>query len=386
MQDVPKLFMELTKEYSYQNGFNAPRVPLSNFTFWVGAGFSKAWNPSYPTNEQLFNIKNGLEFAEIDTNAIYRIFDVGGNGDFSISMNQLKDCVFRLNMYEKYPAIRPRFIDPQNICRLKANLVSIVAESFNANGNLNYFDESIQKFPLCDPTENQNEILRFFSYLRDRIDGSQPLLEGIQTHFVTTNYDYTIETIIDNSLGPDDSIFLYTYRGITPDRVVQSRNPQPVLSLDFGSHLIKINGGFEICRTNDNYTLDYSHRSQPQILENPPLLILPSRDQDYQDEYFRQIFPKVVRLLRETTVLILVGYSFPHDDAILRFLLRQFAEEPEDSHRKVLFYIDPNPKTSLVSGIFSSSATAPYSSPSVYSFKGGFEEFASECNKRTDST
>ena len=60
----------------------------------------------------------------------------------------------------------------------------------------------------------------------------------------------------------------------------------------------------------------------------------------------RSLFPdslsEAVRLLRETTVLILVGYSLPEDGtALIRFILRQFGEEGEDGRDKFIFYISP---------------------------------------------
>ena len=79
----------------------------------------------------------------------------------------------------------------------------------------------------------------------------------------------------------------------------------------------------------------YHKRSGPEITGRPPVLMLPSREQDYSDPYFKEIFPKAVRLMRETRVLIIVGYSMPDDDALMRFIIRQFAEEPEDGATNV---------------------------------------------------
>src|ERR1700726_3827266 len=87
-------------------------------------------------------------------------------------------------------------------------------------------------------------------------------------------------------------------------------------------------------------TSDHNQRFE----KKPPVLMLPSREQDYTDPYFRTIFPKAVRLMRDSKVLILVGYSLPEDDALMRFVIRQFAEEAEDGRDKVIFYIDPLPR------------------------------------------
>ena len=108
--------------------------------------------------------------------------------------------------------------------------------------------------------------------------------------------------------------------------------------------------------------------------------MLPSREQDYTDPYFRTIFPKAVRLLRETLVLVLVGYSLPDDDALVRFILRQFAEEAEDGRDKVIFYISPTKdkaKRAALSQVFP--AISDIGVPEVFTYQGGFDAFAAEC-------
>lgn len=142
-------------------------------------------------------------------------------------------------------------------------------------------------------------------------------------------------------------------------------------------HLLKINGGFEILPNGEDYLLDYNCRKPRDILEQPPVLILPSREQNYGDPYFRAIFPKAVRLLRETTVLIIVGYSLPEDDALIQFILRQFAEAPEDGRDKHLFYIDlcGETKREAIIQVFPMTTEE---APKLHIFKGGFDEFAAE--------
>ena len=83
--------------------------------------------------------------------------------------------------------------------------------------------------------------------------------------------------------------------------------------------------------------------------------MLASREQDYTQTYFRAMFPKVIRLLHETRVLVVVGYSLPEEDALLRLIIRQFAEDRADGSRKLLFYIDMSSTTAQeqkVNGVF----------------------------------
>jgi hypothetical protein len=68
--------------------------------------------------------------------------------------------------------------------------------------------------------------------------------------------------------------------------------------------------------------------------------MMPSKEQNYTSPYFSAVFPKAVRLLQESRVLVIVGYSLSEEDALLRFLIRQFAEDLRDVHGKYIFYID----------------------------------------------
>jgi len=38
------LFVQVVNDLTFKNGANAPGTPLRSLTFWVGAGFSKAWS------------------------------------------------------------------------------------------------------------------------------------------------------------------------------------------------------------------------------------------------------------------------------------------------------------------------------------------------------
>ncbi len=189
-----------------------------------------------------------------------------------------------------------------------------------------------------------------------------------------------IETILDNIIGPDDSLFLYTYGGFTPKHILNKPNIAPIHEHWLVQHLLKINGGFEILRRGEDYLLDYSMRPLEEVISDPPILMLASREQDYSDPYFRTVFPKVVRLMRDTTVLVIVGYSLPQDDALIRFFLRQFAEEPEDGRGKVIFYIGPGTdqeKRNVLEEVFPSMAKEQ--SPQLITYNDGFDAFAAEC-------
>lgn len=333
-------FVDVVNDLTYKNGANAPATPLRNLTFWVGAGFSKAWNPNFPTSAELFQI-GGRESDKIaDPGGLARTFgvDIFKGLDF----DRVRSLIYQLDMQARYPEVRSRYVDDQNIKAIRSALSAALVAKFVELTGMQPFDREAAKFRITNPTREQREIVAFFNDLERRDDGSQEVVEGLRTHFISTNYDNVIETILDNIIGDDDSTFIYGYRGVSPVEIEGMRPAKVIHDHWLVRQLIKINGGFEILRHGDGFIFNYENRKPAEIAANPPVVMLPSREQDYSDSYFRAVFPKAVRLLRETTVIAIVGYSLPEDDALMRFILRQFAEEPEDGRQKILFYIDPS--------------------------------------------
>lgn len=375
ISEAAEAFMQLVEDFSPHPESRG----LTNLTFWAGAGFSKAWDTKAPLCKDLFKFETPLIERAVSTLALSRMFGfdpLALSRSKNISPAQLRQIVYQLDMYERYPDIRSRYIDDQNLRLFRAALRSAVVQRYKQITELNYIDPG---FPRLNPTPAQKDIIGLFDYLLRLEDGSEPLLEGIRTHFVTTNYDFVIETILNEVLGEGDSLFWRTYRGFTPIRIANEPNTTPVHVHDFTRCLLKINGGFEILPSGEDYLLDYRHRRLNDILNQPPVLMLPSREQNYNDPYFLTIFPKAVRLLRETKILVLVGYSLPEDDALLRFILHQFAEAPEDGRGKYIFYIDPcsyQKKRKAITQVF---PMIGESAPELYTFEGGFDAFAAEC-------
>ncbi|WP_192800562.1 SIR2 family protein [Brucella anthropi] len=376
--EAAQRFMKLVSYFSYQQGPRPQTKGLTNFTFFAGAGFSKSWDPKAPIGSELFKLKSDVIEQVADVGALARMF--GLNAFDEITPDQLRQIVYQIDMYERYPDVRSRYVDEQNLRMFRGALRAAVMDRYEKITNLNYFDTAMSKFPLTSPTRQQQDILSFFRHLHSRIDGSQGPAEGVRTHFITTNYDFVVETILDNIVAPDDSLFLYTYRGFTPKQIINEPNMVPVHEHWLVQHLLKINGGFEILRRGEDYVLDYSMRPSEAVMSEPPILMLASREQDYSDPYFKTVFPKVVRLMRDTTVLVIVGYSLPQDDALIRFFLRQFAEEPEDGRGKVIFYIGPGTdqeKRTVLEEVFPSMAREK--APRLITYNDGFDAFAAEC-------
>ena len=202
--------------------------------------------------------------------------------------------------------------------------------------------------------------------------------EGVLYHFITTNYDYTIETILDNIDDQKAPIVNRVYRGVSPEVICGEPSwNRPAHTFDH--NLIKLNGGFEILDVRDRYHFEYRRRDAADVQERPPILILPSREQDYTDPYFRTIFSKAVRVLRDTQVLVIVGYSMPREDALLLFILRQLAESAEDAHGKHIFCIDLNEPDLLNRRLnWTFNYAQKFEWPKVFHYTGRFENFCKE--------
>ena len=210
---------------------------------------------------------------------------------------------------------------------------------FESLTSINHFDSMRDRFPLpAQPSPNQRAILDFFQWLSEQQSEMLGTARGVHTNFLSTNYDYVIETILDNT--GEKKMLRNTYRGITPSMVNGQRNTNIVQDHWSVNTLFKINGGFEIVPHGATYQLDYRPRTFEAIREHAPEIMMPSKEQNYVNPYFTSIFPKAVRLLQESRVLVIVGYSLSEEDALLRFLVRQFAEDLRDVHGKYIFYVD----------------------------------------------
>ncbi|MBI4773857.1 MAG: SIR2 family protein [Deltaproteobacteria bacterium] len=333
-------FADIINSYSYTKHFTEEPAPHISVTFFLGAGFSKAWDDSYPLADKLFNFPSGdVRSSFYDITGL--LFENNINSD--ITPDMLKEIVYHLSMELKYSAIRSRYRDENSIRialdRIRSSIVKNFLESVTPD--YVYPNSLMIKLPK-DYGGDKGKILRFFRDVAYHEDGSRGYPTGVRINFITTNYDYIVETILDNISGStNEPNFLYTYRGITPVNICGVDNPSLIHDHYHVCTLIKINGGFEILANNDgSFSLEYRKRDLSEIYRQPPVIMLPSREQDYGHNYFNSIFPKAVRLLQESKVLVIIGYSFPEDDAMLQFLLRQFAEDYRDAKDKYIFYVD----------------------------------------------
>lgn len=338
--DSSESFVKIIKSASYQDKVYEVLTPLTNITFFLGAGFSKSWDTSFPTGTELFSFdisKDNDEFYEFVDN-------IGYGNKTKLTFSSFKDIAYQLSMQKKYSSIRGRYIDLYNLNIVENSINAAITKRFKEISVLNHVTKHSEKLKLTTtPNADQKCIVGFFRWIHDQSTcDTDEIPEGVRPHYITTNYDFLIESILDEILAPDDSHLLYTYRGFTPITTNGVNTPKTVFNHWLVQSLIKINGGFEIFKSDENnLAVDYRSKNEQELKHNAPVLIVPNREQDYTGTYFQTIFPKAIRTLQETDVLVIVGYSLPEEDALLRILLRQFAEENVDGTEKCIFFINP---------------------------------------------
>jgi hypothetical protein len=142
-------FMDLVSQFSYQQEPRQQRKRLTNFTFFMGAGFSKSWDPKAPIGSELFKLKFDVIEQAADVGALTRMF--GLNAFDEITPNQLRQIAYQVYMYERHPDVRSRYVDEQNLRMFRGALRAAVMDRYRKITNLNYFDTVISKFPLTSP-------------------------------------------------------------------------------------------------------------------------------------------------------------------------------------------------------------------------------------------
>jgi hypothetical protein len=372
--DAAAAFADLVGQYSYRR---AGRHLLTNVTFFVGAGFSKAWDRRAPTGNELFTFPKEflaahaaqIEVDELLTQPGYPTLD-------DTAPTKFKELIYSLGMQLKYPGIRTRYMD-DNSLRLMLNEVrALVVKRFEELAPINYYDPARQAFGLpATLAANQQAVLDFYQWLWQQKQATNGMPHGIHVDFLSTNYDYIIETILDN-IRPGEGLLRNTYRGITPAHISGQPNRNVIQDYWSINTLLKINGGFEMLESGGSYEVDYRPRDFDAVRRQPPEIMLPSREQNYTSPYFAAIFPKAVRLLQESRILVIVGYSLSEEDALLRFLIRQFAEDLRDVYGKYIFYISPEESGVMVERLHGCFRYLNYMDPgNIFVYSGGFTDW-----------
>ncbi len=373
-------FRRLIDTLSYHHYVEDGKVlPLWNLTFFLGAGFSYAWDKRYPLGTKLFEIDlDDIVYHHRDEYEYLLAFcKYCGFFKSLISYDIYVSIYYRLQMMRRHDFLQGRFWDKFGLERVEEEFRLYFVRKLKKMTEYQYVDKE-QKFAYL---KRNTCFYTFFDRILSELTGDSGVPEGIRTNFLTTNYDNIIERIIDYHISDILPYYYYSYRGFTPNYANGSKQCVCPHDNQLVFPLLKLNGGIEIFKDADTFSLDYRNEELSKFKNCAPEVIFPCQEQGYDTDYFKTIFPKANRILQETNVLVVIGYAFPKEDGLIRFLLKQFAESLRDAEDKIIFYIDydrygrENELKDRVLQIF------PELKNRLFVYTKGFASFAKSFNK-----
>lgn len=302
------------------------RIGPSDIVLWTGAGLSKEWNASFPSGKNVFTMPDGG-----DSNVRFYLKTLNGYTNSHSDYEEIKMAMYKLQVQRDFPELQNKYVDRQLSFMLEQEIIRNVYSKMSP-----YLWDS--KY-----TPNRQRIVSFFEYLSKQLDYNGGKVNGYRLNFLSTNYDFCIENALKiSSFEDDDEEKLFLYRGFTPASYNGICDPILQTSSDPHISLIKLNGGFDIIRSNGQYCIetrqDFLDSYYADLIKQKSI-ILPSLQQDYRDEYFRMIFPKAVEILRRAKVLIFIGTSLPDEDYLFKHLLSHYFDNETDIYIKMIVYV-----------------------------------------------
>ncbi|HCE3689350.1 SIR2 family protein [Vibrio parahaemolyticus] len=285
------------------------RMKGKKVVFFTGAGFSKAWNKMYPSGDELFFIDNirSLEekynfFCIAPHLGIKKPSNTSASNYSDDCLRFFKEIKFHLDIYRRYPSLLPHFLDKTIINKLEDEIRLFIKERFSTLVGESEFD--------IEKSENENK------NLKEILHSLEENCKSIS--FITTNYDFIVEKIFF-----DKEVYL--------TRGVINRNDFENINLNKKRiSLYKINGGFDVFKGPDSFFVDHYNQES-----SCPNIILPSQEQNYDDQYFKSVFKSSVSKLREADCLVFIGYTLPKEDHTIRFLLKNFTDSDESNDKEI---------------------------------------------------
>ncbi|MBS0969499.1 hypothetical protein CYR40_08285 [Chimaeribacter arupi] len=280
--------------------FQGKRVCL-----FLGAGFSKAWDDSYPLSDDVFSISEKESVEQIKKYGFFSLFEAlnlkwaDENATLKEKASVFKNFKYNIDIYKRYPSLLPSHLDRQTMDLFEKQVKLYIKNKFSKLVAPSEF-KLVTKGGL---KKEKASIVNFFKGLK--------LSSSVDV--VTTNYDIVIDKVLKRAM-PEKTIL----RGFPVHLNQELQCPKRG-----GVGLYKLNGGFEVVSDGESFKIDYDSLSDSKISPN---IILPSNDQDYSDKYFKNAFIKSSGQLRNADVLIFVGYSFPEEDYVIQFLLKTFLD------------------------------------------------------------
>lgn len=269
---------------------------------FLGAGFSMAWDDNYPSSNKVFTIRKSEANKNKERHPFFSL-----SKDFNIDWvdNKGKDnseafklFKYNIDVYKRYPSLLPSHLDGNTVSMLEDDVKIYIK---------NKFKKMVGEGSFClknsELSDTQKNIINFFEEMQ----------KFKSLDIITTNYDVVIDNILNRLKGKRSII-----RGMPVFVEGKHKCPQ-----SGGIGLYKLNGGFEVIEDGNKFRIDYDSILNENIAPN---IILPSKEQNYSDKYFKNVFINSSSQLRNADIIIFIGYSFPEEDLIINFLLKSFLD------------------------------------------------------------
>ena len=181
-----------------------------------------------------------------------------------INQDAMKEVSSFLDLCEQHDFLRGSLLDRYSPQRLKGDLARAIKDYFRKIHYINDLREPTGLLPVnSEKSPHRKPIVEFLAQLLHDHCKYNKDHTGVDLCFVTTNYDYCVESWIQESTG-GDAIIDGLYRGFTPSHINGEENTQYLMDRPFSLKLLKLNGGFEITESSSGFAIDYrQHTSTP---------------------------------------------------------------------------------------------------------------------------
>ena len=338
---------------------------------FCGAGFARAWSVRSPLAKNLFNVPTA---AFENRESLYRLLEYLRKGSTGqLTQDDLKDINTFLDLCNQHNFLLGSLMDRYSPQKLKFELSRAIKDHFRAIHYINYLKDGTESLPVKSRKSlHRKPIIQFLSQLlHDRCEFSEEH-SGVDLCFVTTNYDFFVESWIQESV--DEPIFDLLYRGFTPTHVNGNVNTQYLMNNPFGLKLYKLNGGFEITETVDGYAIDYRNTT------TNPVMILPSNYQDYGSDYFKCVFDKAALAFSRADLVLFVGYSFPVEDILIRRLVAKLSEDQRPEEKKLVVCVNSKGSQTVKKRLIDLFGSSGPFTPNILVSNLPFNSFCDGCN------
>lgn len=301
---------------------------LNNYVFILGAGFSKAINPEYPTLKEL---SDAIEKR-------YKTFANNNNANF----NKAKSCI-----------AQHYFSIPNSIRNNFENLLTYLHSNFPWKTSV---EQNLDKALYHDILK---QLLEEFEMLPQQ-SNSKFLALGKFMHFkeatcLTFNYDLLLEDLLkrttneNNLIFSDDSFLDFAYKNYYKVHL-ENFNIGNYFDINNTSNVsvLKLHGSvnwiYKSNSTPDKILFNATTKNYSVPEGYSPYIVPPVNDKTcfYNNAYLNQLWYKAKETLVMADNIYIIGYSFPKTDLSSEFLMK-FALQSDwfnDKMKRNIYYIN----------------------------------------------